>query len=98
MLSIQEIREDLREIRYYYSKQKMFDSATKVIASALLDKVERYNQAMKNASARLYDLYYSLYVQNNTQAALAYDWDLSVDYLKLLNRQLCEFLQKALPD
>lgn len=98
MLSIQQIREDLREIRYYYSKQKMFDSAAKVIASALLEKVDRYNQAMKGAPARLYEVYISLYVQNNTQAALAYDWDLSVDYLKLLNRQLCEFLQKSLPD
>lgn len=50
---------------------------------------------MKNAPARLFNLYISLYTQNNTQAALAYDWDFSNDYIKQLNKQLCEYLMKC---
>ena len=93
MITIQKIREELREIRYYYSKQKMFDDAgITIVQSSVLDKVNRYNQAIINAPARLYDLYISLYVQNNSQAALAYDWDFSTDYIKQLNKQLYEFL------
>ena len=97
MLTIQKIREDLKEIRYYYSKQKMFDSVSKtVIQSSVLDKVNKYNQAVKDAPARLYDLYISLYVYDNTQEALAYDRDCSCDYIRQLNKRLCEYLLKVL--
>ena len=93
MKTMQEVRQDLNEIRYYYSKQKLFDStAQSVVGNAVLEKVQRYNRAMKNAPPRLYDVYISLYIQNNTQAALAYDWDFTPDYIKQLNRQLCEYL------
>lgn len=97
MLTLQKIREDLKEIRYYYSKQKMFDSVSKtVIQSSVLDKVNVYNQAVKDAPARLYDLYVSLYVMNNTQETLAFDWDCTPDYIKQQNKKLCEFLLKKL--
>ncbi len=93
MVTMRQIREDLREIRYYYSKRELLDKASKVILpNSVLEKVERYNQAVANAPIRLYDLYVSLYVQNNTQAALSYDWDFSPDYIKQLNKQLCEYL------
>lgn len=97
MLTKQQIREDLKDIRYYYSKQKLFDSASKtIVQSSVIEKVNRYNQAVKDAPARLYDLYISLYVQNNSQTAVAYDWNRSNDYIKLLNKLLCEHLLKAL--
>lgn len=93
MVTMQTIREDLREIRYYYSKRELFDNVSKVVLpNSVLDKAERYNRAVAGAPVRLYDLYVSLYVQNNTQAALAYDWDFSPDYIKQLNKQLCEYL------
>ncbi len=97
MLSLAQIRTDLKEIRYYYSKQKLFDSLSKSVAeNAVIEKAAQYNHAVKNAPARLYDVYVSLYVQNNSQAALAYDWDVSSDYIKMLNKRLCEFLQTQL--
>lgn len=96
-LTIQKIREDLKDIRYYYSKQKIFDSNLKIVVqSSVVEKVNRYNEAVKNAPARLYDVYVSLYVQNNTQEALAFDWDFSPEYIKLLNRQLCEFFLRTM--
>lgn len=98
-ITLEQIHADLRDIRYYYSKQELFDSATvRVVQNSILEKVKRYNDAMKDAPIKLYDLYLSLYVRNNTQLALALDWDYSPDYIKQLNRKLCEFLQTKLSD
>ena len=97
-MTIQEIRQDLRDIRYYYSKKEQFDRASNIILpKALLEKIERYQKAMLNAPARLLDLYISLYVQNRSQAALAYEWNYSNDYIKQQNKQLCDYLLEALP-
>ncbi len=97
MKTMQTIREDLREIRYYYAKQKMFDNASKTIVTcSVAEKVSRYNQVVKYAPARLFDLYISLYVQNNTQEALAFDWNFSTAYIKQLNKKLCEFLYEKM--
>ncbi|MGN0508022.1 MAG: hypothetical protein ACI4GX_02210 [Ruminococcus sp.] len=97
MLTTVQVRNDLREIRYYYSMQDLFDRSAKTVKPlAILQKVERYNTAMQNAPARLFVLYVSLYVENNTQAALALEWQLTSDYIKELNNKLISFLQSAL--
>ena len=97
MLTINQVREDLREIRYYYSMQKLFDSAANTVKPvAILNKVERYNSAIKTAPARLYILYVSLYVNNNSQTALADDWGYTREYIKEMNQKLVEYLQKTL--
>ena len=93
MVTMQTIRRDLREIRYYYGKQMHLDNVTASIAENVIsEKVSRYSEAIGKAPIRLYDLYVMLYTQNNTQAALAYDWDYSEDYIRQMNRQLCEYL------
>jgi len=93
MATLQQIREDLREIRYYYSRQTLFDAfSITIVQSSVLDKVARYNLALKNAPARLYCLYIALYVKNNTQKTLSYNWNCSVDYIKHLNKLLCNYL------
>ena len=52
MLTINQVREDLKEIRYYYSMQDLFDSAANTVKPiALLNKVERYNAVIKTAPA-----------------------------------------------
>jgi hypothetical protein len=38
----------------------------------------------------------SLYIDNNTQAVLAEEWQLTADYMKELNNKLIGFLQSAL--
>ena len=97
MLTINQVREDLREIRYYYSMQKLFDSAANTVKPvAILNKVERYNAAIKTAPAKLYILYVSLYVNNNSQSALADDWGYTREYIKEMNQKLVEYLQKTL--
>ena len=71
MISISQIRQDLRDIRYYYSKQKMFDGlANSVGQNDVVEKAMRYNEVVRKAPIKLYDIYISLYINNNTQEAL----------------------------
>ena len=51
----QAIRSDLHEIRYYYAHREMFEKAgVTVIQSNVLEKLERYAQAISHAPIRLY--------------------------------------------
>jgi hypothetical protein len=97
MLTINQVREDLKEIRYYYSMQDLFDSAANTVKPiALLNKVERYNAVIKTAPARLYILYIELYVKNTTQSDLANAWGYERVYITELNTKLVQYLQKAI--
>ncbi|MCM1219812.1 MAG: hypothetical protein NC548_35525 [Lachnospiraceae bacterium] len=93
MITMQQIKSDLREIRYYYAKQKDLDNASHTVgASKITEIAKRYNDAVQDAPIRLYDVYVSLYINNRTQYGLAVDWNCSLEYIKRLNRQLCDFL------
>lgn len=97
MLTLQEIRNDLKDIRYYYGMKEMFDkSAYTIKPLAIIEKVNRYNRAMENAPARMLALYLALYVYNNSQVVVADDWQLTKEHIRNQNRKLLEFLQKSL--
>ncbi len=94
-MTFREIREDLKEIRYYYGMSDLFKAGSKLIPpQAIVEKVERYNKAMSTAPAKLYALYVGLYVHNNTQAVLAEDWGYTDEYIKQLNNKLCSFMKQ----
>ena len=97
MISTKQINQELRDIRYYYSKQKELDRPTQFIGKTAISKlVEKYNDIIKDAPVKLYDVYIQLYVNNNTQVALSYDWDCTTDYVKKLNGQLVKYLKEKL--
>ena len=63
MLNGSQVKADLKEIRYYYQMKQVFDSAKEIIQpKVLLSKVDRYNSVIKNAPAKLFIIYYSLYI------------------------------------
>ena len=96
MKTLHQIREDLRAIRFYYEKKSDLERGAKHIGeSAVVQLVEKYNAAVRNAPLRLYDLYVCLYVNNNTQAVVAEDKECSTEYIRRLHKQLCEYLQQA---
>ena len=92
------IREDLKDIRYYYSRKELFDKAStyRVGKSTIEDKVNTYNDAICSAPPRLYDLYISLYLQNHTQESLSEKLGYTFEYVSWLNTQLVRFFQKKL--
>lgn len=99
MLTLNKIREDLKEIRYYYSRKEMFDEHSGSIApSAILEKVRRYNEAVKNAAPKLYDVYVCLYVQNYTQEGMGKELGYTLQHVNKLNKRLMLFLQSVLTD
>lgn len=97
MLTLDQIKEDLKEIRYYYSRKALFDeNADSIAPNAILAKVERYNEAVKGAAPKLYDTYVSLYVRNYTQEGLGNELGYTLQYINALNKRLLLFLQAAL--
>lgn len=99
IMTVEKIREDLKEIRYYYSRKELFDEGTRCVApNSILEKVRRYNDAVKTAPPKLYDLYISLYVKNNTQEGLAYDMHYTSVYIYLLNKKLLQFLKETMKE
>lgn len=96
-MMLSEIREDLREIRYYFAHKAAFDGAVKLIGTnAVVEKVERYNKIFQNAPARMYDLYLGLYVNGYTQEAYAYEAGYCPQHIQELNKQLVLYLQKVM--
>ena len=58
MISLKQIRQDLRDIRYYYSKQKMFDGlANSLGQNDIVERAAIYNKAMQKAPIKLYAVY-----------------------------------------
>ena len=48
MLTTVQVRNDLKEIRYYYSMKELFDRSSKTVKPlAIVQKVERYNMQCK---------------------------------------------------
>ena len=94
MVSLNKIRDDLKEVRYYYARKELFDETFKSIsANTILEKVYRYNDAIRTAPLRLYDLYVCLYTKNYTQAALALELCYTPEYIQMLHKKLLLFLQ-----
>ena len=88
------IKEDLKGIRYYYARKKLFEKASSTIGENLiLRKIETYNKVIRTATPRLYDLYVSLYLENNTQESLSESLGYSTEYISELNRKLVKFFQ-----
>ena len=93
------IREDLKDIRYYYSRKAMFEKASASVGeNSILKKINDYNALIRLAPPRLYDLYVSLYLENNTQESLSDKLGYSVEYISKLNGQLIRFFQKNIKE
>lgn len=92
-MTIQDIKDELQEVKYYYGHKAMFDRALSTVSkNKVLEKVARYNDLVQDAPAQLFGLYVAIYTENNTQLAVALDWGLSEGYIKNLNRKLCGYL------
>lgn len=97
MISLATIREDLKNIRYYYSRQAIFDKSVESVGkSTILEKIEMYNKAVCSAKPILYDLYVSLYLENNTQDSLSDKWGYTVEHISRMHTKLVKFLQEQI--
>lgn len=95
-MELAKIREDLKNIRYYFARKDMFDRVSiSVGENSILEKINTYNSIVRNAPPRLYDIYVSLYLENNTQESLSDKLGYTIEYISKLNSQLVKFFQKS---
>lgn len=95
MKSSKDIKKDLLSIRYYNSRQEIFDSvAKKVGQNSIVNLANKYNECMQSAPPRLYDLYISLYVLNSTQERFAIESNYSLQNVQFHHKNLIEYLKQ----
>ena len=99
MLPVSVIREDLKEIKYYYSRKELFEDSFKHTGTNdIVEKANKYNMLITKASPKLYELYVELYINNHTQESFADKLCYSTEYVQLLNRKLLKFLQMSMEE
>lgn len=96
MITVRQVREDLKEIKYYYARKDKIDEASANMgANEIYKKVEKYNKAICKAPLRMFDLYVGLYQQNNTLESLADSICYSFEYVAKLNQKMVKFFEKT---
>ena len=96
MITRDEIRNELRDIRFYYSRKAMFDESFKATGgNCVSELVNKYNEVMKYAPTKLYGIYVCLYVYGRTQENVANEMTYTPFYVYKLNNNLVEFLYNA---
>ena len=99
MLSVQQVRADLREIKYYYAMKDKIESTLNLVKpTTTLQKVQAYNIAMEKAPVRLYTVYVALYMKNKSMTVLAIEWGFSFEYIRHQNNNLIKYLQNAIKE
>lgn len=89
------VRNDLRDIRYYYLRKKQLeDAACSLGALPIKRKVEKYNCAIRKAPVKLFDLYACLYVRGQTQEAVSIELGYTPQYVRKLIGELNSYLSK----
>ena len=67
MIIEKEIKNDLKDIKFYYENYEVFCNAADLVgANKVVKTAEKYNKAMTNAPPRLYKLYLYLYCRKGS--------------------------------
>ncbi len=99
MVTLQQIRADLREIRFYYINKETMDEAFQTTGqNEIMSLVEKYHKIMQTAPLKLYYLYVGLYIKGNTQEAYSMIVNYSPEYVQMLHKQLLQFIQSNLEE
>lgn len=97
MITVEQVKEELKEIRYYMSRKEVFDkSAVSVGKSRFEERIALYNRYICEAPPRLYDIYVSLYLENHSHESLSEKIGYSSVHIWRLNTQLIQFFHRKL--
>ncbi len=97
MITLEVIRKELEDIRYYYARRDAFDKAFDSVGkNEILETVNRYNQAICAASPKLFEIYVAPYIECCTYEAAAEDLGFSVSYIYKANKRIVDFFYTAL--
>lgn len=94
--TLDEVRKDLDDIRFYYAQSEMFAKAERyIIPQSLKDKASAYSEAIKTAPAKLYALFVERYIFNSKCECIARKWGYTTDYIKILNKKLYAYFSET---
>lgn len=96
--TIEQIRNDLKTLRLYYSAQAQLDKAFTFIPHCTTELVKTYSEMIGKAPLELYMLYIELYVNGNTQESAAEQMGYCTEYIRMKNKRLLEFFCQQLND
>ena len=97
LITSEQIRNDLREIRYYYARKDKLDDASHSTGALPIKKIaEKYNSIVREAPLRLYDVYACLYIRGQTQEELASELGYTPQYIRKMIIQLLAYFKKKL--
>lgn len=97
MTTLNEIRDELKEVKYYYSRQKYLDEAVGFVGvNEVMKIVHKYNTIACKAPIMLYDVYVCRIVKGLTQEATAMEFGVAADYSQKLYKQLLLYFQQKI--
>ena len=97
MISLDLIKNELEDIKYYYSRKDMFDKAFNSVGKKeILQTVERYNAIICSAPPKVYELYVTLYIECCTYEAAAEALCYSVNYVYKTHKKILDFFFNAM--
>ena len=95
----QELIKELQDIRYFNAHRKMFNKAENTgFKEIVLDKIEKYDNLIRNAPLRLQMIYHVLFTEGRTQTDAAKELGLSVSYTKRLINKLYTYLLEKISE
>ncbi len=87
------VKKDLKDVQYYYLRKSNIEELFRETGTTeILSLVEKYNGYIRAASARVYDIYGCLYIQNKTQEAVAIELGFSEEFVRKIHREMLEYL------
>ena len=93
----EQIKAELANIRYYYSRKDTFAKAFDSVGqNGILGTVTRYNQSICMAPPRIYEVYVCLYIECCTYEAAAERLGYSVSYIYKSNKKIVDFFYEAM--
>lgn len=92
-MTLNEIRQQLKTIRLYYTSKARFSAAFDTLPHNVTELAATYAATINSAPLDLYFVYYELYVLGLTQEAAAVDLNYSTEYIRQKNKRLLLFLQ-----
>ena len=95
-MTLNEIRQQLKTIRLYYTNKARFPAAFDTLPHTVKELVDKYAAIVSTAPLDLYYIYYELYVKGLTQEATAEDLNYSNEYIRQKNKRLLLFLQQKI--
>lgn len=94
---ISKIKADLKNIRHYYSNEEIFNKGfQKTGENSIVEVANKYNEILVSAPAKLYQVYVYLYIEGNTQEAMADKLNFSPEYINRLNKKLVLYILSRL--